>query len=454
MRKKIVICLLAFVGVTAGIWLLTSIFNNEPRYRGKTVSTWFKQYYRYDIYVSRIQISGFPAQATIWTPTRTPAQQEAIDALRAMGTNAVPFLLKEYYSTTTDTAFRTNLHALLYRLPKAIRPDAYVPAELVRAEALRALETVSAPCDFIRPLVTNRLNNGNHDELLKTVNVLCTLKCGADDVLPFLRKMLRDTNDQEYAAARLFQFDLAGKAALPDLIELINKEETRPEAVYLACAVIGRFPVEASNAFPRLRSILINDIDPGPTGHPGNFRFDLAKTLCQMQPNQPDAIQFLRSALPDRTNLWDQNALRTIGQIGPNANAIAPDLVQVAELKHEYIAGIAITNLVLIGETNLAIATAVKKMNGLEPRPQLGMIFFILCNDPGHAQATSNLVALVRHEAWGGVAITSCAEFGRLPDEVVSAIRQIANDDNAYFQWQAKNALRAIEAANPRHELH
>ena len=107
MRRKIIIALLAILAVMIDWLLLPGLFSNEPKYLGKTARGWLKQYYR----------SGWQAK----TPdANADRREEAMDSLRVLGTNAVPYLVTEYFSTRTDGSLRTNLHALLTHLPRSL----------------------------------------------------------------------------------------------------------------------------------------------------------------------------------------------------------------------------------------------------------------------------------------------------------------------------------------------
>lgn len=107
MRIRLVIgSLVAFV-VVAGLIFVGATDHDQPGYEGKSVTAWFKLY---------------------WSPSKPPGEDgRTLRAWKAMGTNAIPFLLTQYY-TRPDPQWRTNLHAVLMRLPKAIRPNPCVPA--------------------------------------------------------------------------------------------------------------------------------------------------------------------------------------------------------------------------------------------------------------------------------------------------------------------------------------
>src|SRR5678815_974260 len=111
MRKKIIIVLLVLFALFLGLLILPELLSNEPRYQGKRLSSWFKQYYR----TSGELEEGY---------------EEAGAAFRAMGTNAVPYLLSEFYSNTnTDSRLRRSIERPLSCLPGRLGIPPFVSAK-------------------------------------------------------------------------------------------------------------------------------------------------------------------------------------------------------------------------------------------------------------------------------------------------------------------------------------
>src|SRR5208337_1710337 len=96
---------LALTGI--GVWR-ASLGEWQPTYQGRLVSYWFRQYYR----------SGAVASdGNVWPRDQQDIRKgsEAGHALGALGTNALPYLLKVCFSTNQDTYFQIYFHALLSR---------------------------------------------------------------------------------------------------------------------------------------------------------------------------------------------------------------------------------------------------------------------------------------------------------------------------------------------------
>src|SRR5262245_42519643 len=100
MRKRIIVALLAVFAVVIGLLVLPEVFSREPKYHGKRLSDWFKQYYRTgNRHSNRQSDEG----------NRTRASR----ALKAIGTNAVPYLVAQCLATNQDSPWHTNLMKFL-----------------------------------------------------------------------------------------------------------------------------------------------------------------------------------------------------------------------------------------------------------------------------------------------------------------------------------------------------
>ncbi len=74
--------------VLIGVGWLFFGHNDEPTYEGKPVSYWFKEYYSPPRYAE----------------PDSDNHQDALNALHAMGSNALPYLVQVAFSTNEDSA--------------------------------------------------------------------------------------------------------------------------------------------------------------------------------------------------------------------------------------------------------------------------------------------------------------------------------------------------------------
>jgi len=332
MRTRFAKLLLLGFGVAMAVVLLCTLSNREPEYQGKRLSAWFKQYYR----------SGQHSRQ--WKDQH----DEAAQALRAMGTNAVPFLLKRFYSYSPDAPLKTNVLTFLSRLPEPFRFPPFVPAWVICNEAANAIGEIKPAEEFLLPLVTNRLHSTNQLERNATISLLCATQSGVGEVMPFLRDMLSSTNgtNQLTGVIRLRQLGRAARPALPDLVELVNGEKSDQRAVHAACRVLAEFDAEAADAVPAIKARLGREKQ-------ATSRINFAKTLCRIDAQQTDALEVLIQYAQDQTNSQRGFAITSLGNVGLNAKAAIPVLLEAAREEDERVWNIAANALVRIGETNL-----------------------------------------------------------------------------------------------------
>jgi len=99
MRKRIAIGMLLLLGLGACLTVFRVLFSNEPKYHGKRLSGWFKQYYRSGIHVLA------PDEIDL---------KDATAALRAIGTNAVPWLVGRCFDLDPDWVLRAKVQPILH----------------------------------------------------------------------------------------------------------------------------------------------------------------------------------------------------------------------------------------------------------------------------------------------------------------------------------------------------
>ena len=127
--KRWRVALLLAAGMVLAIILCEFSGSREPRYQGKTLSHWFKEY----CYRSTI------------LPYHHDDEQEATEALKALGTNALPFLLREAFNTNADSALRVSIHGLFKTLPDSWHLPRFVIREVFRRRAADAIQEINHP---------------------------------------------------------------------------------------------------------------------------------------------------------------------------------------------------------------------------------------------------------------------------------------------------------------------
>lgn len=95
-RKIILGGVVVFIAVAFGLMLFPTRERKEPVYRGRTLTEWLKR-------LDDGQAFGISSGAL---PSHTPALIEAAQAIRAMGTNALPLLMEDIHATPASDSFR------------------------------------------------------------------------------------------------------------------------------------------------------------------------------------------------------------------------------------------------------------------------------------------------------------------------------------------------------------
>lgn len=424
MRKRIVIVGLVLIGVVVGFFLSRSVFNREPEYRGQKLSTWFKQYYR----------TGRGLRQE-----NDPQHEQAAAALRALGTNAIPFLVRECFTTNQESPFQTNVLTLLATLPGPFRFPAFVPAMTVRQEAASAIGEIKPPAEQLLPVAINWLNDPNQYQRYMAVWLLGRAGEGGEAGVPFLRAKLSsgDPWERTLATLSLDRLGPAARRAVPDLIEFVR---TNTRASHYAYRALARVGPQASNAIPVLREKL--------TAETNDYtRASLATALICIDDRQAEAMAVLKA---DLANTQDTNTHRQVvhalKDIGTNARPALPLLVAALNDPDMSVWHPALSVLLSLGETNLAISTALEKLKQDDRAARYNAMTFLLRVQPTSAAVMSNLVVEVNELAWGSSAIDEAARLGALAQPVIPRLREIAGSKTNPYRATARKALAIIEA--------
>lgn len=426
MRKRTAIVLIVLFGAVVSLILFRTLPNREPEYQGKRLSAWFKQYYR----------SGQSSQRP-----DDPRREQAARALRAIGTNAIPFLVTECFTVIRESPVQTNVLAFLAKLPEPIRFPPFVPAREVQEQAASAIGEIKPPAILLLPLVTNRLNAPDKFQRWMATYLLGKVGEGGEAGVPFLREKLRSADVQEsmLAALGLDRLGPMARLAVPDLIEVVRTNSFRPFSYY-ACRALARVGPAASNAIPVLKERLAAETN-------ASRQLSLAVALVCIDSQQVEAMGFLQAELADNQKTNTHRAvIHALSDIGPNARPALPLLLAALKNNDPGFWHPALFVLLSLGETNLAISSALEKLKQDDPETRFNAMSFLFRTQPTNAAAMSNLVQLVQDPTWTYQAITEAARLGALAQPVIHSLRQIAADKTNAFRDVAKNALRTIEA--------
>jgi HEAT repeat protein len=167
------------------------------------------------------------------------------------------------------------------------------------------------------PELRKALDNPDKDVRARAAWAFAEIGPDAKDVVPQLRKALRDDEDREVrsmAAYALSRMGLAAKTAVPELRKAMRDQDKKVR--HMATYAIGRIGPEIKDAVPELRTAL-GDEDK-------DIRRDAAWALSIIGPAAKDAVPELQKAMSDPDSGVRSNAAFALGQLGVSTKAVVP----------------------------------------------------------------------------------------------------------------------------------
>lgn len=425
MRPRWLTVLPALLGIGLLVFLLHPLWRAEPEYRGRKLSEWFKQYYRTGP-GSRRPDAGRHAQAA--------------RALRALGTNAIPFLVLECFKTNQESAFQTNLLSWLAELPEPLRRPPFVPAAWVREMAARSIGEIKPPAELLLPLVTNHWHDPDPRQRWMAIYLLGNIGAGGETAVPLLREKLRDAVSREamLAAYSLDRLGATATAAVPDLVELVRSNQNY--ASILACRALARIGAAAREAVPVLSAQLATETND-------NRRAQILIALLCVEGHQSHWLNDLSTIMADDRQLkLQQQLIWALREIGTNARVAVPLLTTALTNADPTFYHPALFGLWNAGETNLALAAAFERLQRDDRVSRNNALQFLLGVQPPNSLVLSNLVIEANELSMGSWAIEEAAKLGARAGPVIPRLRDIAANKTNPFREVARRALATIAA--------
>jgi HEAT repeat protein len=306
MRNKLRIILLA---VSALVLIILGWHfygqSREPKYAGKSVSYWFRQYYR-----SSSQGGRFDPDLN----------REAGEALNSLGTNAIPYLLEQAFVTKRDSAMRTNLHRVMRMFPVDWNIPTFVSWNVIRSEAAMAIREIRPPARLILPTLEKSLAKTNSASYLQALFLLGCVGEDAEKGVPHLLTAFkaRDPGTRGLALQSLYWIGPHAVAAAPELLNMFEVAGYRMDLV----RTLGAMGSNSAPALPKLKALFEKETN-------WNSRCLLAGTLVRIDAGQTEALSFLTNALTSPrsgSNPW--SITYQLGEIGPGGLPALPALLE------------------------------------------------------------------------------------------------------------------------------
>ena len=221
----------------------------EPEYNGKKLSEWVREYQQ-----------PLGAQAPV-------ISQEAADAVRHIGTNALPFLARWIRDDENMPKWKTKLFHIAYTWNtrsytrnKAL--EIIAQRQLLARRATWGFEILGQSAGAAIPELTRVARDGNELSAFQAITALSYV--GKDSIPPLLAFASdRDFKYRITAIGALGGMSRLGADAHPIVVCLIEHlKEPDPKIVCVTANVLGRLNVESGISVPALAE-LIQSADAG-----------------------------------------------------------------------------------------------------------------------------------------------------------------------------------------------
>ena len=307
---------------------------------------------------------------------------------------------------------------------------------LVRAYSAHALGTFGAASESAAPALVKKLTDEDPAVRRQALKALRAIPHNKQESIDAAVKMLEKGTPQEVANI-LHSITESGPAAVPTLIKLLNRADTR----HWACLVLSELGEDGAEAVPALAAVLNGNVD-------ASGARETLLALAAIGPKAEPAVSAIAKQLSSNDNMVRPAAAYALGRIGPAANAAIPALHARLNDRDEFAQGAAHWALMKIEPTNQPLKRAgrdalVRLTGNTQPhvrRVALVALAEDFASEPAVAEAFVNLLSDEND------AVRVAAEQGMFKSEAAAlpALNQALRDPK-----RRAAALRAFRALGP-----
>ncbi len=323
-RRAFLIAILLAV-VVAVLWLVFQPRPAEPMAGGKPLDYW----------LNALAVAGSPTPR-IFTRAIGPAaptnEMNYDDALRQVGPQALPFILRKL--GTNDSPLRNWYRVTQPKLPDWLkkrlpenRPIAFSVSE-AQSAIYMAVTNDAERIRLLLPAARNH-NPAIREVAITLLNPYNGQSLSTNEFMDVYRRAARDP-DPSVRIHAIITLGRAGRAAsnaVPELVDALHGNETgrhreSKERVYVranAALTLGHIGPAAGGALPALTNLMA-------TGD-GYQRIAAATAIWQITSNASLALPQLLTDLPGLDASIKLLAIRTLGDMGPQAKGAVPLLL-------------------------------------------------------------------------------------------------------------------------------
>lgn len=432
-RWRIVLLILAAAVLT--VVVCHFIAGRGPKYEGRTVDWWFEECCQ----------SGQSDQFAHYDEMR---HEDAVDALRHLGTNAVPFLLKQSFNTNLDSPVRSNYIRFILSLPRSWHVRAPISAQARLWEGPEALQEIKPPANMVFPFLESQYQITNSSQNMLRGQAIFLMGClgdGAEMAVPDLVAALQDTNPWMPQLAMQSLGWLGPKAAnaVPALVDYLGSTNANALA---AAWTLGSIGVNDPEAVRIIRQKFETETN-------WYSRCHEACALCRMDADQTNALNFLVHELENRVPVTDRVTVASeLGEIGTNAQAAVPALTAVM-MKPEDPSNTGTWTFVAHALQKIGVPSQTR-MDEMRPAlrakdewMRVNAAREIMEIDPADREAHQVLVKAIQDNPalLGRYAVETLAKAGPAARDAIPALEAAVKSGDGNLTAEAKIALRRIE---------
>jgi hypothetical protein len=305
----------------------------EASYHGKSVDYWFKQYLR-----ANHNPEDWTRREANWK-----ACDESKEALVAMGTNAIPYLLEKVFISDRDSALKQRLAAWIDKLPEPCRWPKPLGQDVISFDAMNLVCACRPPLSQVRGSLESHLRGTNAEFHVKALQVLGWCNGTQVDKIPYVIHDITNADLSICMAAfdllslrvQTAQVQVSGASAQSELKSvktilpaLLDSFQT-PSHRWFAMWAIGALGPRAVDAVPFLQKAFfattnwderllvaealtrvdpeftktkVKDILRGFETASLDSKFKFARVVLTIETNQPLILHFLNTEWANETN--------------------------------------------------------------------------------------------------------------------------------------------------------
>jgi HEAT repeat protein len=406
--------------------------SREPRYQGKSLSDWYKDYCR--------PLRGREAYVD------GKRRAEALAAIRQIGTNALPYLLDIAFDTNKDSSTHSNLMVFASDVRTFFGGTELVKPELLRREAsplirfsLYLFGGVGEGAQEVLPYLAAPLKARRWAAISVALESIEHLGPTARGSVPALVDFLADLKGTNYVEGIFARVPAITSNNLSKAAATL-----RDRWLYSTAGALANMGTNAAPAVPLLQEFFETRTNI-------NTRAEIAFALCRIDPTQTNALDYLVTSLQHRTNAW-YSATRQLGELGPQARVAEPVLLEALGDTNESVVAEAAVSLKKIGVPAAEFVPQLKAgLNSKDQMKRFRAAQRVMSVAPADADAHRVLVraATETDSPVRYIAVEELAKAGPAAKEAIPVLRELLKSNDRALASAAAEALKEIEAKAP-----